>query len=58
MEKKVDQIIVNGENVEIDSDNRFSKPFKITDKGKQIRIIAKKNGKKVDSLEFKIQVGN
>ena len=54
---KIDQIFINGEEEFIESDNTFSKLVNVPKNGLEVRIVGHKDGKKVDSLDFKIQVG-
>ncbi len=54
---KIDKIFINGEEEFIESDNSFSKLVNVPKNGLEVRIVGNKDGKKVDSLNFKIQVG-
>ena len=54
---KIDQIFINGEEEFIESDNTFSKLVNVPKNGLEVRIVGHKDGTKVDSLDFKIQVG-
>ena len=54
---KIDQIFINGEEEFIESDNTFSKLVNVPKNGLEVRIVGHKDGIKVDSLDFKIQVG-
>ena len=54
---KIDQIFINGEEEFIESDNSFSKLVNVPKNGLEVRTVGHKDGTKVDSLDFKIQVG-
>lgn len=57
-EGKIDQIIINGDEENILSNNSFAYLTFVPKAGKEIRIIGNKNGKKVKELTFVVKVGN
>lgn len=56
-EDKVDEILINEEEETINDDNTFTYLLFVPSEGAEIRIIGKKNEKKVKELSFKIRVG-
>ena len=56
-EGKIDQIIINEEEEDIQSDNSFSHLLFVPKSGEEVRIVGNKNGKKIKELIFKIKVG-
>ena len=56
-EGKIDEIIINEEEEIINSDNSFTYIMFVSSGGAEVRIIGKKNGKKVKELIFKVKVG-
>ena len=56
-EGKIDQIIVNEEEEDIQSDQSFSHLIFVPKSGAEIRIVGNKNGQKIKELIFKIKVG-
>jgi hypothetical protein len=57
-EGKIDQILINEEEEQINSDNSFIYLLFVPKTGAEVRIVGNKNGKKVKELIFKVQVGN
>jgi len=57
-EGKVDQVLINGEDESIQSNNTFSHLLFVSSDGAEVRIVASNKGKKVKELIFKVQVGN
>ena len=57
-EGKIDQIIINEEEENLQSDNSFSFLIFVPKSGVEVRIIGNKKGKKVKELIFKVNVGN
>ena len=57
-EGKVDQVLINGEEESIQSNNTFSHLLFVSSDGAEVRIVASNQGKKVKELIFKVQVGN
>lgn len=56
-EGKIDQIIVNEEEEDIQSDQSFSHLIFVPKSGAEVRIVGNKNGQKIKELIFKIKVG-
>ena len=56
-EGKIDQIIINEEEEDIQSDNSFSYLLFVPKSGVEVRIVGNKNGQKIKELIFKIKVG-
>ena len=56
-EGKIDQIIINEEEEDIQSDNSFSYLLFVPKSGAEVRIVGNKNGQKVKELIFQIKVG-
>jgi len=57
-EGKIDQIVINGEEEIINSDNSFTYLLFVPNSGAEVRIVGNKNGKKVKELIFTIKVGS
>ena len=55
-EDKVDQVYVNGEEVFIESNNTFSEMLDVPKRGTEVRVVANKEGQRVEDLNFKIKV--
>ena len=56
-EGKIDQIIINEEEEDIQSDQSFSHLIFVPKGGAEVRIVGNKNGQKIKELIFKIKVG-
>ena len=56
-EGKIDQIIINEEEEDIQSDNSFSYLLFVPKSGAEVRIVGNKNGQKIKELIFNIKVG-
>ena len=56
-EGKIDQIIINEEEEDIQSDQSFSHLIFVPKSGAEVRIVGNKNGQKIKELIFKIKVG-
>ena len=54
---QIDQIIINEEEEDIQSDNSFSYLLFVPKSGVEVRIVGNKNGQKIKELIFKIKVG-
>ena len=57
-EGKIDKIVINDEEEDIQSDNSFTALLFIPKVGAEVRIVGYKNDKIVKNLIFKIKVGN
>ena len=57
-EGKIDQVVINGQEEALQSNNTFSHLLFVPSAGAEVRIVASNKGKKVKELIFKVEVGN